>query len=144
MAEIIIRPYRSADQEDVVQLWKTCDLVVPWNDPVKDIEFKLQVDAELLLVAEYRGRPIGTAMGGYEGHRGWLYYLAVHPDFRRRGLGRRLVEEVEARLTERGCPKVNLMVRKTNSLVIDFYHSLGFTENEVVCLGKMLKKRDSG
>ena len=86
MAEIFIRPYRSADQEDVVQLWRSCDLVVPWNDPVKDIELKLQVDAELFLVAECGGRSIGTAMGGYEGHRGWLYYLPVHPDFRRRGL----------------------------------------------------------
>lgn len=139
MGDITIREYGPGDQESVVLLWETCDLVVPWNDPVKDIELKLQVDPDLFLVAENDGELLATVMGGYEGHRGWIYYLAVHRDYRRRGIGRRMIAEVERRLKQRGCPKINLMVRKSNSSVIDFYTSLGFKESNVLCLGKKLR-----
>lgn len=139
MDNSVLREYSPQDQADVIDLWKSCGLVVPWNDPARDIELKLQVDPDLFLVTENKGTVTGTIMGGYEGHRGWIYYLAVHPDHRNLGIGRRMIEEVEKRLAQRGCPKINLMVRRSNSTVIDFYTSLGYLKDDVVCLGKKLK-----
>jgi ribosomal protein S18 acetylase RimI-like enzyme len=130
-----IRTFAPADTEPVVQLWRDCNLVVPQNDPLTDIELKLAHQPELFLVAEYEGQIVGSAMGGYDGHRGWIYYLAVAPGFRRRGLGRQLVEAVAGRLKAIGCPKLNLMVRGTNLEVLEFYKRLGFKDDNVVTLG---------
>jgi ribosomal protein S18 acetylase RimI-like enzyme len=82
---------------------------------------------------------VATAMAGYEGHRGWINYLAVSPELQRCGIGRRIMEEAEARLRALGCPKINLMVRNTNAAVIEFYRRIGFQLDEVVCMGKRLK-----
>ena len=81
---------------------------------------------------------VTSAMGGYDGHRGWIYYLAVHPDFRQRGYGRLIIGTLEGLLREAGCPKINLMVRATNNAVVEFYNSLGYRVDEVVSLGKRL------
>lgn len=136
---MIIRPFEIQDKILTVQLWIDCGLVVPWNDPAKDIQRKLKLQQELFLVASSKEQIIATIMAGYDGHRGWINYLAVHPQHRRSGIGKRMVDEAEKRLREKGCPKINLQVRSTNSEVIQFYKSIGFTVDNVVSLGKRLQ-----
>ena len=135
----MIRSFREEDRQAVVALWEQSGLIVPWNDPAADIDRKLSVQPELFVVGTEAGRLVGTAMGGYDGHRGWIYYLAVEPGSRGRGWGRRLVETVSMRLQELGCVKVNIMVRSTNREVADFYRRLGFKADEVICFGRRLK-----
>lgn len=134
-----IRPFKEADRDALIALWRDCLLVVPWNDPDRDIDRKLAADPEGLLVGEIDGDIVATAMAGYEGHRGWVNYLAVAPARRREGLGRAMMAAVEALLAGRGCPKVNLQVRTGNSEVIDFYEALGYRVDAVVGLGKRLE-----
>lgn len=134
-----IRPFQPADEAAVIALWKSCGLVVPQNNPAADIARKLRVNPELFLVGEVEGTVVASCMAGYEGHRGWINYLAVHPDHRRQSLARQLMAHAEKLLREAGCPKINLQVRKTNATVIAFYESLGFGVDEVVSLGKRLK-----
>ena len=138
-----IRPFQPADQESVVDLWSRCGLLRPWNDPRKDIARKLRVQPELFLVLEVDGAVAGTVMAGYEGHRGWLNYLAVDPAARGRGLGRALMAEAERLLRERGCPKINLQVRRENREAIAFYERIGFAEDASVSLGKRLERDDT-
>lgn len=133
-----IRPFEPEDTEAVVALWQACGLVVAHNDPRKDIERKLDVDPDLFLVGEIDGTIIASVMGGYEGHRGWLNYLAVHPDHQGSGLAREIVSRVEDKIRAMGAPKINLQVRSTNSKVIAFYKALGYTVDEVVSMGKRL------
>lgn len=134
-----IRPFQPGDEQSVVQLWTDCGLVVPWNDPHRDIERKGKVQPEMFLVAQSDDRVIGTVMAGYDGHRGWLNYLAVHPQHQRSGIARRLVAEAETRLRAQGCPKVNIQVRGTNTGVIEFYKKMGFRADDAVSLGKRLE-----
>lgn len=133
-----IRPFREADEAQVVSLWQACGLTRPWNDPHKDIARKLQVQRELFLVAEEDGRIVASVMAGYEGHRGWVNYLAVEPAYRRGGLGARLMRRVEQELLARGCPKLSLLVRTSNIEVLAFYRALGYAQDEAVPLGKRL------
>ena len=135
---MIIRSFGPADQAAVIQLWQACGLVVPWNDPARDIERKLAVGAELFLVGEQEGKLVAAAMGGYEGHRGWVNYLAVHPDAQGRGYARQIMEELESRLKAMGCPKLNIQVRESNTDVLRFYEALGYSNDKVVSLGKRL------
>lgn len=134
-----IREFDISDQETIVDLWKACGLVVPWNDPYKDIHRKLQVSPDLFLVGELDGEIVATVMGGYEGHRGWVNYLAVAPRHRKNGRGRAMMDAVEQRLRQRGCPKINLQVRATNAEVLAFYRALGYRQDHVVSLGKRLE-----
>ena len=136
---IQIRPFRLEDEEAVVSLWRQCDLVRPWNDPRKDICRKLRVRPDLFLVGVLDGQVMATAMAGYEGHRGWLNYVAVAPEHQRLGLGRAIVKEAERLLREAGCPKINLQVRTANHSVIEFYRRLGYAVDEVVSMGKRLE-----
>ena len=133
-----IRAYLESDEEAVVALWLACGLTRSWNDPHKDIARKLTVQRDLFLVGELEGRLVSSVMAGFEGHRGWVYYLAVSPQYRGRGYGAELMKLVEGMLIERGCPKINLLVRRENAEVIAFYHELGFQEDAVVNLGKRL------
>ena len=137
-SELEIRPYEEGDREAVVALWRASGLVVPWNDPVRDIERKLGMQSEMFLVALLDGSLVATVMAGYEGHRGWINYLAVAPQCRRQGLGRRMMEAAEARLHAMGCPKINLQIRKSNVSAVDFYRSIGFIEDESISMGKRL------
>jgi ribosomal protein S18 acetylase RimI-like enzyme len=134
-----IRPFQPSDDAAVVQLWKDCNLVVPWNDPLRDIRRKLRVQPELFLVGFVASELAATVMAGYEGHRGWLNYLAVAPRFRRQGLGRKMVAQAEARLRQMGCPKINIQIRTSNTEVIEFYRRIGFTPDDVVSMGKRLE-----
>ena len=131
--------YDSKYQDAVVDLWRRCDLVVPQNDPVEDIQRKIAFQPELFFVALLNGKVIGSVMAGYEGHRGWLNYLAVLPEHQRHGYGRRLVEKTVDELKELGCLKVNLQVRKSNISAVKFYENIGFKDDDVVSLGKRLK-----
>lgn len=149
--EITIRQFRRTDSEAVVTLWKRCDLVRPWNDPDKDIERKLSDSPDLFLVMEQLQDPgttqdanksaprlVGSAMAGYDGHRGWVNYLAIDPDCQKLGLGRQMMDFIEQHLEKRGCPKINLQVRDTNTDVLAFYKSLGYQVDAAVSLGKRL------
>lgn len=133
-----IRQFAAADTGAVVALWEACGLVRPWNDPHKDIERKLGVQPELFLVVEDESRVIASIMIGYDGHRGWVNYLAVDPRERRKGLGRMLMQRAEAMLLERGCPKINLQVRAGNEAVLEFYRGIGYAEDAAVSMGKRL------
>jgi ribosomal protein S18 acetylase RimI-like enzyme len=133
-----IRPFEAADTETVVALWRECGLTRPWNDPYQDIARKLQVQPELFFVGEVDGAVVSSVMAGYEGHRGWIYYLAVAPAHQRRGHARELMRYVEAALLARGCPKISLLVRSTNTAVLDFYAALGYAQDAAVPLGKRL------
>jgi ribosomal protein S18 acetylase RimI-like enzyme len=134
-----IAVYRLEHRDAVVDLWKRCNLVVPQNDPVEDIQRKIDFQPSLFLVALLNGKLIGSVMVGYEGHRGWLNYLAVLPDYQKRGYGRKLVEKAIDELERLGCLKVNLQVRSSNISAVEFYKHLGFKEDDVVSLGKRLK-----
>lgn len=135
-----IRKYIETDEQQVIDLWIKCHLVVPANNPRRDIQRKLQVDRDLFLVGTRRAKIIATVMGGYEGHRGWINYLAVDPGFQRNGYGRLMMEAIEQRIRLKGCPKINLQVRTTNKAVIQFYRSLGYTDDHVIGLGKRLEE----
>lgn len=133
-----VRRFETPDEEEVVALWEACGLTRSWNDPRRDIARKLAVQPELFLVGTIDDRIVATAMAGYEGHRGWVYYLAVSTDHRRRGLGRSMMGEAERLLLARRCPKINLQLRTSNPEAIGFYRALGYAEDEVVSLGKRL------
>ncbi|MBC8366023.1 GNAT family acetyltransferase [bacterium] len=135
-----IRPATREDRTAVADLWR---LVFPdapaHNCPEDDFDRKMLVHPELFLLAEDEGEIIGSVMGGYDGHRGWIYYMAVHPQQRRKGLGRSLMEAAESSLVKAGCPKVNLQVRAENHEVVSFYRSLGYSIEERASLGKRLQ-----
>ena len=137
-AEFKIRSCQASDEPAVIDLWHRCNLVVPQNDPKKDIEMKRKVQSELFLVGTISGRIVATVMAGYDGHRGWIYYLAVDPDYRRQQIGSRMMQEAESALKKRGCLKINLQVRTSNQAVIAFYERLGFSDDDVIGLGKRL------
>ena len=133
-----IRPYRAEDEFAVIELWESCGLVVPSNDPRKDIARKVRDSPDLFLIGEVDGALIGSCMVGYDGHRGWINYLAVHLDYQRRDYATALMAAAEGLLRERGCPKINLQVRTSNAGVRQFYARLGFSTDEVLSMGKRL------
>ena len=133
-----IRSFIESDQDAVIELWRACGLTRPWNDPVADIHRKLQVQRELFLIGVIGDAIVASAMAGYEGHRGWVNYLAVHPDDQRKGYGRAIMGGLEQRLLALGCPKVNLQLRSANRLTRSFYESIGYAEDDVVSFGKRL------
>ncbi len=135
---LIIRSYIETDLQEVIKLWKSCGLVVPWNNPEEDIARKLKVDPDLFLIGKASDEIVASVMGGYEGHRGWINYLAVAPTHQRNGYGAEMMVEVEKRIRAKGCPKINLQVRSNNADVISFYASIGYRVDEVVSLGKRL------
>ena len=136
--EFNIRAFQKDDEQEVIQLWKRCGLVVPHNDPKADIARKQKVQPEMFLVGVRAGRIVATVMAGYEGHRGWINYLAVEPEYRCKGLARLMMKTVEGMLLKMGCPKINLQVRETNTGVVEFYKRIGFKDDHVVSLGKKL------
>ena len=138
MSDLKIREFQEADRDAVIALWLDCGLVVPWNDPARDIDRKLNVDRDLFLVGCDDRGIVATVMGGYEGHRGWINYLAVQSSEQRKGYGQEIMKVVETRIEAKGCPKINLQVRAKNAGVIAFYKTLGYCTDDVVGLGKRL------
>lgn len=133
-----IRPFAIGDTEAVVSLWQDAGLTRSWNNPYLDIQRKLTVQPELFMVAVDGDEVIGSVMAGYDGHRGWLYYLAAAPHRRGEGIGRALVDAAEEALTAMGCPKVQLMVRPGNDDVLGFYDALGYERFDIGATGKRL------
>ncbi len=136
---IIIREYLDTDKGNVLSLWET--LLSPnayHRDPDFNLNMKVQHDDNLLLVAEADSRFAGTAMAGYDGHRGWIYSVAVMPELQRCGIGRELVKELVVRLKSAGCRKINLQVEHDNALVVDFYKKLGFDVEDHISMGLII------
>ena len=133
-----IRPFDDADEPAVLALWRACGLLRPWNDPARDIARKRAVQREWFLVGTQDGRVVASAMAGYDGHRGTLWYVAVAPEARGRGFGRQLVHEVERRLLAAGCPKLNLNVRTGNEPALAFWRAMGYAQDDVIALGRRL------
>lgn len=134
----MIREARAADQTAVIALWHACGLTRPWNDPVQDFTRALDGATSTVLVADGEGGVAGSVMIGDDGHRGWVYYLAVAESARRTGLGRALMAAAEEWLRARGCPKIQLMVRDSNAEALGFYAALGLEPQGVVTLGRFL------
>jgi ribosomal protein S18 acetylase RimI-like enzyme len=135
---LLIRPFEDADEAAIVKLWQACDLTRPWNDPHRDIDRKRGVHRELFLLGTLDEQIVAVAMGGYDGHRGWVYYVGTDPAHRRRGYATALFRAIEERLIALGCPKVLLMVRDTNLQAAEFYRSIGYAQDPVVLFGKRL------
>jgi ribosomal protein S18 acetylase RimI-like enzyme len=134
-----LRHYDGTDEAAVIALWnEVLPDAAPHNDPATAIRHKRAVERDLFFVAIEDGTVVGTVMGGYDGHRGWVYGLAVKPDFQRRGIGAALVHRLEQALSGRGCLKVNLQVRAANAGVVAFYEKLGYAVEERVSMGKRL------
>jgi len=135
-----IRTYKTEDEQQIIKLWLECNLTTAWNNPKRDIARKMQDSPELFFVGEIDGKIVASCMAGYDGHRGWIYYLAVKPDLQKQGAASTLMNHAEKALREIGCPKIDLMVRKTNHKVISFYHKIGYTDDPVVVLSKRLQE----
>ena len=135
-----IRAYQPEDEAAVIGLWEACGLVRPWNDPRKDVARKLAVQPELFLVGTAEDELVASVMAGYDGHRGWIHYFAVAPRCRKQGYGRLLMREDEHLLMERGCPKLNLQIRSSNSGVAEFYRRIGYAQDDVLGFGRRLIK----
>lgn len=136
---VTIRTFNESDTQAVIELWRSISAAsAPHNDPATAIRQKLAVDRELFLVADLDGAIVGTVMGGYDGHRGWLYSVAVRSDCRRRQIGSALIRQMEQALIARGCLKVNLQVVATNADAVKFYETLGYGVEERVSMGKRL------
>lgn len=138
--DVEYRTYRANDEQAVIELWRQCGLLKPWNNPHADIARKRADSPDLFFVAAQGGEPVATCMAGYDGHRGWIYYLAVATELQRRGIATKLVGIAENELAKLGCPKIDLMVRDTNQAVIAFYHALGYGDDPVVVLSKRLSE----
>ena len=138
MSDITIRPYSETDLNSIVSLWEICELSIPWNDPVKDIERKLTVQRELFLLLEKDGEILGSVMGGYDGHRGNVYYFGVHPEHQGKGYGKLLLKTLEIGFLKLKCPKVNILIRNTNLDVKEFYNGMGYEDHNSISVGKRL------
>jgi len=128
-----------ADAEDTIALWRACGLVRPWNDPMADFRLALESGSATILIVRAGEALAGSVMVGFDGHRGWVYYVAVAEAQRGTGLGRALMAAAEEWLRACGCPKIQLMVRTSNDAAIGFYEALGLERQEVVTLGRFLK-----
>lgn len=136
---MVIRPYKESDEQAVAQIWREVFPDSPaWNRPEDDIRRKLAIQRELFLVAEIDSEIVGTAMGGYDGHRGWVYYVTVDPRYQLKGIGAALMHHVEQELAKSGCPKLNLQVRSSNQGVVAFYKKLGYEIEDRVSMAKRL------
>ena len=136
---MLVREFQDADESAVVALWReVLPDSAPHNDPLTAIRKKLAIDRELFFVAVVDGLVVGTAMGGYDGHRGWIYSVAVAPTHQRLGIGRALIERLEEEFAAHGCLKVNLQVRASNEGVVAFYNKLGYAVEERISMGKRL------
>lgn len=130
--------FRENDRDQVINLWRICELTRSWNDPGRDIDRNQADPAGKIFLLKKDGLIVGSVMVGYDGHRGWVYYLSVHPDHRNRNLGRILMTHSEDYLKALGCPKLNLMVRSSNRLVMEFYERLDYLRDDVTVMSKRL------
>ena len=136
--DLTILPLPDGREQELAALWAACDLVVPYNPPLDDIAFARAGAASEVLVGLRDDRIVTSVLVGHDGHRGWLYYVAVAPDLQGEGLGARIVEAAETWLRERGVRKVQLLVRPTNAKVLGFYEHLGYERSPVTVMQRWL------
>jgi hypothetical protein len=141
MAVLTIGEIRDEDVEDVVRLWERCGLIRPWNDPRSDIARARLGTASAVLVGRRDGLIAATVMVGHDGHRGWVYYVAVEPSLQKSGCGRAIMEASEAWLRQQGIPKMQLLVRAGNASAMGFYEALGFSAQDVTVHAKWIDGR---
>ena len=134
----LIRNYQDCDHDAVVDLWQCCGLLRSWNDPTQDIALCLATDTAGLLLAVDNDQVVGSAMYGFDGHRGWVYYLAAAPAYSRQGIGRALMDAVEQRVREHGGHKIQLMIRGENASVRAFYEQLGYEVEDRIIMSRRL------
>ena len=137
-ATLVIGPLAPAEVEAAVALWDEADLLRPWNDPRADIARALRAPSATVLAGRFDGALVATIIVGWDGHRGWIYYLAVAAAERRRGFGARMLRAAEAWLAERGAPKLNLLVRAENATVVGFYEAMGYRRGDVLMMQRAL------
>jgi ribosomal protein S18 acetylase RimI-like enzyme len=137
-----IAPIGDGDVADVITLWQRCGLTRPWNDPGSDIALARRRDNSTVLIGHDAGTLVATAMVGHDGHRGWVYYVAVDPDRQGKGFGRTIMSAVENWLREAGIQKLQLLVRRENAKASAFYQTLGYAESTSVMLAKWLDGRE--
>ncbi len=135
-----IRPYKDRDHPALIALWQDAGLVRPWNPPERDIALCQATPTSAMFVGDIAGALAASIMTGHDGHRGWIYYLAVAAEHARQGHGRALVRHAEAWLAGQGVPRMLLMIRPSNTGVQDFYASLGYKPEEIVLMGRWLEK----
>jgi ribosomal protein S18 acetylase RimI-like enzyme len=133
-----IRELTAADRDAVAELWQEAGLTRSWNDPASDFDRAISGPTSSVIGVVDAGELAATVMVGHDGHRGWVYYLAVRPAKRRRGLGRRMMQEAESWLRDRGAVKLNLMVRHSNAEALGFYQNLGYEDAEVTVVARWL------
>jgi ribosomal protein S18 acetylase RimI-like enzyme len=133
-----MREADSSDAQQVIALWEACGLTRPWNDATTDFARAISGPASAVLLVQEGPSLTASVMVGHDGHRGWVYYLAVAPERRRSGLGRTMMEAAEAWLRARDVPKIQLMVRDDNESALAFYEALGLARQKVVMLGRFL------
>ncbi len=138
MNSAIFRKFEKKDTDAIIDLWSVCNLIVPWNNPKKDINRKLSIKDDLFIIGEVNTKIIASAMAGYDGHRGYIYYLAVLPEYQKKGIGTSLLSLVEKKLYKFGCPKINLFVRNTNIKVKTFYKMNKYEMQDSEIYGKRL------
>lgn len=136
--KMTITEYLPEYETTVIELWQKCNLTRPWNNPELDIERKLKVNPELFLIGLVDDKVMASVMGGYEGHRGWVYYLAVTPEHQRQGLGSHMMAAIEEKLLDIGCPKINIQIRGDNTEALKFYDKIGYKTEDRVNMGKRL------
>jgi ribosomal protein S18 acetylase RimI-like enzyme len=138
---LTVKSAAAEDEQAVVALWRACDLVASYNDPVADFRFaKAGPCSDVLVAVDDAVEVVGSVMVGHDGHRGWLYYVAARPTLRGKGVRRRMVQAAENWLRQRGIVKVQLLVRETNTKVVSFYEHLGFEVAPRVVMGRWLGK----
>ena len=133
-----IAPATAPDRDAVIALWRACSLTRDWNDPRDDFDLAMATATSTILIARDDGPITGTIMVGFDGHRGWVYYLGVDPALRRSGTGRALMAAAEQWLRDRGAPKMQLMIREGNEVALAFYAALGFAPQPMAIVGKFL------
>ncbi|MGY4319045.1 ribosomal protein S18 acetylase RimI-like enzyme [Bradyrhizobium sp. JR3.5] len=142
-SSLAVAEITDADVAAVVALWQACGLTRPWNDPAADIALARRGPSSAVLVGRNAGAIVATAMVGHDGHRGWVYYVAVDPNLQGKGLGRTIMAAAEDWLRNAGVPKLQLLVRRENAKAGAFYQSLGYEESTSVMLAKWLDGREA-
>ena len=136
---IIISEAQKRHTDDIVLVWEQTQLTRPWNDPVADVDLSLRAHSSILYVAENEEQVVGTVMAGYDGHRGWIYYLAVLPDYQGQGIGKKLYDMAHQWLKDQGAPKVHILIRDDNMTAVSFYERLGFEKSTSLLMGKVIE-----
>ena len=139
---LAITPIDDADVAEIVALWQACGLTRPWNDPAADVAFARRGSNATVLIGRDDSAIVATVLVGHDGHRGWVYYLAVDPNHRHKGYGRIMMDTAENWLRETGIEKLQLLVRADNKSVKNFYQSLGYSEQERIIYAKWLDGRE--